>query len=63
MPRPAYHPSRIELERAFRACPGLAERTTLEAALQDNTLRLCLTRVAQTHCQPRRKPWAKYFTS
>lgn len=58
------HP-RASLARAFRACPGLSSRMTLEEALAIEPIRRCLAVVVETQGRdrPRRKTWAKYFTS
>ena len=52
-----------DLARAFRACPGLAERMTLDQALEIEPVRRCLLLVAETQDNPRRRTWARYFTS
>ena len=63
--RAAQAPTNDSLARAFRACPGLSSRMTLDEALQIEPVRRCLAVVAETQCRanPRRKTWAKYFTS
>ncbi|HFD81028.1 MAG TPA: hypothetical protein ENK05_11670 [Gammaproteobacteria bacterium] len=52
------------LARAYRAVPGLADRVTLDQAMEYEALRRCLARVAEAQQRgPRRRPWRKYFTS